>query len=226
MFKSNVGILIHGCHLQAEGWENIVWGEPTRGVYGRVPKGLMQAQLHNADFIFWGTGASEKDGLKESAYTLRHTIQHAHELSMYNGFDPYEIESILNTISHVDLETQNTTEEIRAALGECHKRGVQELILVSSPSHIARCHQEALKILAASNNAHQVLVYATASDTCFANSTAADVAIIEPPHRGDDPMLGADIRMSDVVRSMFGVSPGRRIALLHRIAELVSANRS
>lgn len=204
--------------MQAEDWENIVWGDPRRGVYGRVPKGLAQAQLHKAQFIFWGTGASQKDGLKESQYTFQYAIQHASEMPAYRGLDAYEIEAMLKEISHIDLVTQNTTEEIRAALDECHKRGIQELILVSSPTHIARCHQEALKVLAATGNAHQVLVYATASDTCFVNSTPADVVIVEPPHRGDRPKHPVHKH----VRGIFKVPPNNMQTFLADLDALVA----
>ena len=199
MFKSKVAILIHGCHLQADGWETIVWGNPRKGIYGRAAKGLVQADLHNADLIIWGTGGSQKDGMKESQYTFHYAVSHAQDLPTYRGFDVYQIEAMLKARSHLDLETQNTTEEIMAALLECHKRGIMELILVSSPTHIARCLQEATKVLAETPS--QTLVYATASDTCFAGSIPGDVVIVEPPHRGDLPKW----QTHRYVRAMFQV---------------------
>jgi hypothetical protein len=64
-------ILIHGCHLQAEEWENIVWRNPRVGILGRIPRGIQLAIQEKADLIFWGTGASEKDGLKEAEDVFR-----------------------------------------------------------------------------------------------------------------------------------------------------------
>jgi hypothetical protein len=117
----NVGVLIHGCHLQAEGWENIMFGEDGR--MGRVPAGLIEAVNRNAKSVFWGTGASQS------------------------------------------------------------KNGI-----ISSPTHIARCMQEACKIQGESKD-RSIRVYAKASETCYANTTPSDVVIVEPPHRGDMPKV-------------------------------------
>ncbi len=186
-------ILIHGCHLQAEAWEHIVWGDPKHGVLGRVPKGLQLAEKHAASLIFWGTGASQKDGKKESEYTYDYALQHIHELDDvlkhgFAGYDAYEIQELLGKKSRLDLETQNTTDEIAAAAAFCKERRIDELILVSSPTHIARCLQEAQK-LKTSGALEGIEVLACASDTCFKDSTPADVVIIEPPHRGDMPKV-------------------------------------
>ena len=32
MMTMKTAVLIHGCHLQAEGWENIIWGNPEKGI--------------------------------------------------------------------------------------------------------------------------------------------------------------------------------------------------
>jgi hypothetical protein len=73
-------ILIHGEHVQAHDWEHIVWGNPTQGVYGKVPKGLIEGLRWDADLLIFGTGASEKDGLKEGAFTLAYTQEHIGEI--------------------------------------------------------------------------------------------------------------------------------------------------
>lgn len=183
--QPKVAVLIHGCHLEAKNWQNIVWGNP-RGARGRIPKGIAQALLHDAALIFWGTGASQKDGLKESEYTFKYALGRLAEVTWGTNKSTAEIAEYLKAVSYIDTVTENTTEEIKAALALCHKRGINELILVSSPTHIARAHQEALKVLG-DGTFHKVLVYATASDTCFEDSTPADVVIVEPPHRGDMP---------------------------------------
>ena len=140
------GVLIHGCHLQAKEWENIIWGNPRKGVLGRVPRGIQLAWQESAKLIFWGTAASEKDGLKESQYTFAYAVAHGCELSEFSGYDPYEIESILNNFSFIDTESQHTSQEIEYATKICRKRGITRLILVSSPTHIPRCLSEAEKL--------------------------------------------------------------------------------
>lgn len=177
-------VLIHGCHLQAKNWENIVWGEPKYNVFGRAARGIKIAIEERAELIYWGTGASEKDGLKESQYTFNYAISHAQQLAEFQGFDIHEIDFLIESKSFIDIESQNTTQEVMNAMEMCRGKGVTRLILVSSPTHIARCLQSAERVRA-EGGFESLNILATASDTCFANSTPADVLIVEPPHRGD-----------------------------------------
>jgi hypothetical protein len=185
---SSIGVLIHGCHLQAEEWENIVWGDPARKVLGRVPAALSLLLKEPIDLFYWGTGASRKDGLLESEYTINYARDHMDELTDLIGLGQAGISDYLQKASFVDRETQNTTEEIRRAAMVCREQGIDQLILVSSPTHIARCLQEAMK-LRADGVLRDIDVFATASDTCFAGSTPGDVVVMEPPHRGDLPKI-------------------------------------
>lgn len=198
----STAVLIHGCHLYAESWENIIWGKPKNGVFGRASKGLNIAYQEQADLIYWGTGASEKGCLKESWYTFQYAVTHACELEILEGFDVYEIDAILRRKSFIDTEAQSTPEEIANAIALCQRRNISRLILVSSPTHIARCLQEAEKCRAENWQQFQRLrIFATASDTCFANSTPADVVIIEPPHRTDRPQCP----IHKVARNIFNI---------------------
>ncbi len=182
------GILIHGCHLQAEEWENIVWGNPMIGILGRIPRGIQLAIQEKADLVYWGTGASEKDGLKEAEYTFQYAVSHISQLSKLSGLNSNEIDLILHKNSILDTKTQNTKEEIAQALKDCQSRKITRLILVSSPTHIARCLQTA-EVLRRQEKLSGVEIFATASDTCYANSNPDDVFILEPPHRGDRPSV-------------------------------------
>ncbi len=183
-----VAVLIHGCHLQAEEWENIVFGSP--GQLGRVPIGIEEALSKKAALIFWGSGASQTpNGQKESEYTYSEAIGPKLEsLARVVNTLPHELLHYLQQVSHIDLEAQNTTEEIKLATQECLVRGISELILISSPTHIARCLQEACKYRS-THPSLAVTFYARASETCFAGSTPGDVVIIEPPHRNDLPKV-------------------------------------
>lgn len=190
---SSAAVLIHSCHLQASDWEKIAWGDPEKGVLGRVPKALLVAIEHKSELIFWGTGASEIDGKKESWYTYEYSLKQIRSLSeVYSqsnfGMSVSETIEWIESVSRADSLTQNTVEEIAEAGLICLERGVMKLILVSSPTHIARCHQEALK-LREQGGLKNLAISAEASDTCYFNSTSADVVIIEPPHRGDRPQV-------------------------------------
>lgn len=180
-------ILIHGCHLGANEWKNIVWGTPQDGIYGRASKGILLALKIHPEFVFWGTGASEKDGVREAQYIFDYAMSRAHELQ-YPGFsvDGDDIREFVSAISIFDTCAQNTPEETEHAMKRCREDGVERLYLVSSPTHIARCLQSA-EIIRAQGGFEGLEIFATSSDTCFANSTPKDVLIVEPPHRGDRP---------------------------------------
>ena len=179
-------ILIHGRHVDTDAFEQIVWGDPQHGIYGNAAKGVALAQSEHAELIFWGTGSSKKNGVVESQLIFNHAVAHAHELKVFTDKTETEIKSILEPISYIDLETQNTAEEIAKAVYVCIERNIERLILVSAPTHIARCLIEAEK-LRANGQIKNLEVLATASDVSYKNSVPADVVIIEPPHRGDMP---------------------------------------
>lgn len=190
-------VLIHGCHLQTDGWEHVVWGDPSAQQMGRIPKGVMFARAVNADLIFWGTGASERNGRKESERTFQAALNHQKQLSNLCGGDDHR-DANENTfltwlygVSHIDLDTQNTDQEIGACAEMCLEKGVTQLTLVSSPFHIMRCHATALKIFASDTRFTQLRqgLVACASDTNPTGIDASDVVIIEPPHRGDTPKV-------------------------------------
>ena len=139
-------ILVHGCHLQANEWEKMIWGDPKNGLLGRVPRALELFDSEKADLLYFGTGESEKDGLKESEYTLSYAVEHAAELSRFSKMDAPDIEKWFREVSVSDTESQNTGEEIRLAAVECKERGIERMILVSSPTHISRCLLTAEKL--------------------------------------------------------------------------------
>lgn len=213
-------ILIHGCHLFAKEWENIVWGNPEKGILGRIPKGIELAYREDANLIFWGTGASEKDGAKEAEYTFRYAVSHGSELSYFQGLKSKEIEKILRPWSFIDTETQNTPQEVDRAVEVCKEKRIERLILVSSPTHIARCHQRAM-VLKADGKTSGMEIYPMESDTCYADSKPSDVFILEPPHRGDRPEVPLNQTLNGVnaIRKNFELAPGFNTALAGLIEE-------
>jgi hypothetical protein len=215
--EMSTAILIHGCHLKARGWEEIVWGDGS--LNGRIPVGVQLACEKGADFVFWGTGASEANGCKESEWAYTLAQEHADELTL--DMEQSDLQSYLEQVSFVDTETQNTAQEIRLALRMCAVHGIEELILVSSPTHIGRCMLEAQKLLYEYKIFRDICVMATASGTCYAGTKPHDVIEIEPPHRGDDPMIDAVYQMHEVVPRLFKLPPKEREEALKGLSLLL-----
>lgn len=182
----NTAILIHGRHPDTDGWAEIIWGDPKNGIFGNAARGIELARRENAELIFWGTGVVQKNGTIESQLIFDHAIAHASDLSQFKGKTEADIKAILEPISFIDLETQNTAEEVAKAVEVCNERGIERLILVSAPTHIARCLMLAEK-LKADKKTGTLQIFATASDVSYKDSTPSDVVVIEPPHRGDAP---------------------------------------
>lgn len=208
--SGKVGILIHGCHLEAEDWQRIVFGDEHH--LGRVPTGIIEAFKHNAELIFWGTGASwkltNKGKMHESEYTYHRTLgSELHQVAEKVQRSAEEIAAYVKKVSVIDTKTQNTNEEIKAALDECIKRKIDSLILVSSPTHIARCLQTACIVQEQAKHKLPITIYATFSETCFYKTKAENVKIIEPPHRGDHPK--PPVPIYKIIGKMFKIS--RRI---------------
>ena len=187
--KHSTAVLIHGLHLEADDWERMVWGDPQNGVWGVIPRGVEAAWRERARVLVWGTGASEKDGLKESEYTYRFALDRIDALSALCGCTASELQAFLEERSHTDTETQNTREEVRSFLDRCLKEGATDIMLVAAASLAPRSIRTVLSLVT-SDSAYAAFRHAVRmapSDTVFPGTTMEDVVIFERPHRGDRP---------------------------------------
>ena len=180
-------VLVHGFHLQAEEWEAVVFGEGKQ--LGRVPKGILEAIKRDASLIIFGTGASHTaEGVKEGQYILNQALTNKLEdLARRAGKTARALAEYLKRVALVDTRSLNTFDEIAGAMEVCRREKISELVLVSSPDHIGRCVTYACDMRAKIPDSP--MVCGVPSDRCFAHSTAADVVIFEPPHRGDRPKV-------------------------------------
>ncbi|OGG58822.1 hypothetical protein A2765_00375 [Candidatus Kaiserbacteria bacterium RIFCSPHIGHO2_01_FULL_56_24] len=184
-------ILIHGHHLQADAWEDVVWGAPQEGRLGRVPKGLLEALQWDATMILFPTATSEKDGLKEGEYTLRLARERITTLSPFSEWGAEKSLAWLDERAVLELTSQDTRMELLASARIAHDAGIGRLVLVSSPTHILRVHKTALSLMAEDEAMRSFVhaLYAVASDVSYAGTSVGDVVIIEPPHRPDRPKI-------------------------------------
>jgi len=182
--KKPAAVLVHGLHLQTEGWERLVWGIPGLTEVGRIPRAIEVALKEDAELLMWGTGASvdEKTGLKESEYTQKFALDHVNELAAYTGRTVEEITRIISQRSVLQLETTNTKNETAEALSLCAERGINTLYLVSSPTHVPRCLLTAIQL---SKEPHGIVLCGVPADTSTEHWQPKDVAVVEPSHRPD-----------------------------------------
>ena len=203
-------VLIHGCHLGTNGWDQVAFGDSETFALGRINRGIQYAWENQAELVYFGTGASEKDGVKESRYTYNLAIKNWRELARLcnaddAGGDQYESLFLrwMQQVSYIDEETQNTDQEFKKFLDMCDERNISDVAIVSSPFHIPRCLQTALKVIERSNDPryefYQQRLRAIPSDTNPTGIKTADVVVFEPPHRGDN----ASVNFGDQARRLF-----------------------
>lgn len=217
------GILVHGCHLLADGWENLVWGSPPDAL-GRLPHAVLLAWEESAGVVVFGTGASEMDGKKESEVTLQYLWDHFAELSQFDALKNVplaEAEKMMRRIAVLDKETQNTDQEVRNGLKVMAEHRCSHAILVSSPTHLPRCLACACKVVGAEPELFTRPVYASPSDTCYEGASASDVVIVEPPHRGDRDRNLDGYEFHELVKRMFRVGPAKKAEFFGRVISLL-----
>ena len=216
------GVLVHGCNLNIENWRYVAWGDPPNRL-GRIPHGISAAEQMNAEVIVFGTGASSKEfelginpspgsKLLESEYSMEYLKQHFDNLKKFTPFQRGATinvdsgtarsewiswrESILSKIV-LEVNSQNTAEEIIAAGEIFLKREIERVVLVSSPSHIVRCLRDATSIFSEQPRfAHLApSLFASPSVTCYEGSSPGDVVVVEPPHRPDRHVVSTHRRI-------------------------------
>lgn len=189
-------IVIHGCDLRVTNWEQIIWGDPNNGMFGRVPLALkLWAECGVGTLLHWGTGASAKDGFSESEYTYQYAIRNAGSLEQFMGHDSYEIEAMLQPCSIFDTVSLNTKDELRSVFSI---DSISRMVLVSSPTHISRCLRDATALRLSTQR--NIRITAEVSDTSYAESKPEDVLIIEPPHRADRSSLRFNLLLKRVLK--------------------------
>lgn len=223
--KDRVAVLIHGCHLQAlligeagvERWEDIVWGiDDTTGnlsLRGRATMGIKIAFDNAADLVIFSTGASEREGVKEGQYTYNWALENLERLARVLDVGENLLGAYLPKFGEVDDESQNTREECNRNFRLCADRGIDRVILVSSPWHIQRCHTEALKV---AESLRLEGIEVPQIMTVASHGSTNGIVILEPPHRGDRPRT----IWHDLASRFFRVPESRMESFAHELGEL------
>lgn len=183
-----VGVLSHGYHTGAPNWEEIIWGKPPDAL-GRAPKAVQIALRENAELIVFGTGASEKDGMKEAEYIIYYLFKNFSRLQEFSAFSSVNLVTLQKKITGIcvpETFSQNTAEEVHFAGGIFYNHRIEKVYQVSSPFHIFRCHRDAIVAFKKEPSLNVLLpgLAAVASET---GPDPAGTIILEPPHRPDRP---------------------------------------
>jgi len=134
--KRKVGILCHGYNLFSSDWQEIVWGVPAV-LMGRVPRAVLLALEERADILVFGTGASEKDGVKEGEYIKRYLLDHFYDLRYFEEMKHVGLNefNFIRSISVSETTSMNTAQEALCSSRLLSAAGVNKMFVVSSPAH-------------------------------------------------------------------------------------------
>lgn len=219
-------VLCHGRHVDTLGWETLVWGEGDK--IGTAPLALHLAFQKQAQLVF-GTGASEKDGLKECAFTQKHLLDNLVAVIQFPEFVEYaawdyvlhamryqqhEREALFRPVidaAYLDSESTDTVSEVKNAVEFAKSLGATELIQVTSPFHAARCMSISAKLLEDGYDFGKVVPMVVSAKSSTPVCRAATTVILEHPHRGDDPMVSSPLMPHQVFPRMFRLPPPARM---------------
>lgn len=235
-------VLIHGCNLHIENWRYVAWGEPPDAP-GRIPHGIAIARQFDAKVIVMGTGASaepfhfgvsggDEAPLLEAEYSWRYLDESFDQLAQFEAIrnqvgsaDSAEFLRWRQAVTDrvvLDTESQNTVDEITRAFEICLERGIEQIILVSSPSHVVRALRDAASIVATDSRFRtlQQHLFASPSVTCYEGSTPGDVVVVEPPHRPDRHVLPTHRRIQRML-DLQRMSESELVALIEDFDQLL-----
>ncbi|MBX9765359.1 YdcF family protein [Patescibacteria group bacterium] len=205
-------VLLHGCHLEAGmeaddtlpaiSWDEIEFGSndrerPTDA--GRVIAGIRLALLKDAARIIFSTGASERNGVKEGEYIYREALDRVEAIAQHLSVAPATLREFLEARSLLDIETQNTAQELDQNIRRAVTGGASEVYLVTSPWHAPRVMSEQAKIAeklrAEGVRVPDIFVHASHGST-------RGTAVVEAPHRGDTTRVEHPfhLRIADLYR--------------------------
>lgn len=225
------GILVHGRHLETREWERIVWGEPPHKL-GSLPTLIataLEIGMDQVSCIVFGTGASSKDGLTEAEYTKQFLLDNFDRVSEFPSITEHpdfqdnqpKLRALFELII-CENTSQNTYQEIEQASKIFTEHGVTDVRQITCGSHAPRCIATQLRVRSEGGIPGNQRWFCTTDDMTYVGTSAADVTVIEPPHRGDDPMIDAPIQAHQVFRQFYGQeSKEQKIEALKKIQEIL-----
>lgn len=232
------GILLHGRHLQAVGWREMMWGAPENNQLGSLPMTILCILNERPEYIgvfSIGSGASQDEhGTLEAVATKNMLLEKFDALDEFSVIRNHRLwpetkEAIrqLAESAITDTDAQNTAEEIANAATLFAACNVTKVIEVTGASHAPRC--QLLQGTARSSGVippsqHWQLV---ADDIAYPGTKVSDTLVFEEPHRSDDPILQLpkELRPTKVFRSSLTIPNDEKAAFMAQVAALTTPTK-
>ena len=229
------GILLHVHNLEAVGWADMAWGRPERDELGTVTKFVdllldIPTDQTVASIVY--SGPSVREGLSEGEYTKKYLADRIERLRDFpqlrrkiDRLSAEEHEVLLKRVHDLVLghNIRNTMGEVESAAQYFEKQGAARIIQIAPTSHAPRCIRTQAVAREKGNIPKGQQWFLAVSEIGFAGTPAGDVAIYEPPHRADDPVLYIRPSLPEILlQYQYDLSPEERIEALHQFNQVVT----
>jgi hypothetical protein len=236
MNMPRIGILMHVYHLESRDWERLVWGDPSEDKLGTATqfvKTLLDIPVDQEVVSVIFNGPSTKDGLTEGAFTKQYLLDRISTLREFRSLRPrldrltaQEHTILLDRLQGIIVGPviKNTFEEVEHGATLLNQGRVADNVLqIAAASHAPRCLQ--YQIIARRNGVipKSQPWYILPSETCFSGTEMEDVVILEPPNRGDDPMLQYGQTLPAVIKPYFNLDVSGKQRLIELIRDALRA---
>lgn len=226
---TKVGILVHGRHLDAKGWHNLAWGIPADNSLGSLPKAidllLGEAECEPVAVIVFGNGPSFIGDVTEGEYGKKYLMARIKELRQFprlaarlNEAALSDLKKRLEDIIVVAPRTSRSIDEIASAAKIFKEQDVTKVWQVTAASHAPRCIQIQSAARFKGLIPPEQQWFAVADDRCYEGADPFSTLVMEIPHRGDDPMMGLEPRLPELMKDyQYGLTPEKK----HELAKEV-----
>jgi len=212
---NQVGILVHGRHVEAVDWEKLMWGCPPEryGSLTRLVLEILMQNPKNIKQIVFGSGASERDGVKEAECMKRYLIENMSRIDEFPEIAKHlaimdQVSALIKNI-HCDVVSQNTAEEIENAATKFAEASCTRIFEITCASHASRCTALMNFMVEKGTIPSDQFWYTVSDRMTYAGSTMNDVVVFEPPHIPRDRRLSIK-QPAEVFRQIFQVPPEKR----------------
>ena len=208
-----LGMFVHGLNVNDSEWRHIVWGKPPH-LLGRVPRALLllNEEYPHAEKILFGSGASERDGLKEGAYIIQYALSNWHALREFEAFkkhsrfEMWRFKRRIERIAEPETASYNTYSELEHGLPRLYALGIRRVVLVTESTHISRAEAHGFEILKKLGLTGKMWLVGEHSDSIPLKISPEEVVVFEPRADGQNqivPNLRRIFRVSGDKRSEF-----------------------
>jgi len=224
-----IGFLLHVYHLDTDGWERMVWGNPGSDELGTAAKFaecLLDIPADTEVVSIMYSGPSVRDGLGEGAYTKQYILDRLDQLASFprlkrklDRLSAAEYDCFVGRLRNVTLgpRIKNTLAEVESAGVYFRQQRAGKVFQIAAATHAPRClRDQAAARTQGIIDKHQEW-FMVAADVNYKGYTPDDIVIAEPLHRKDNPLYGFHPAWIEVTRPYSFLNPENKKKVLEQI---------